>query len=240
MLIKNHAALRDATDATSKSLGLARLMLALSITLCTLQAHAGRPMLTDDATIVEQCQLESWAQRERTGTRFWAVPACQLLGVEWALGVAKTPAGEPQQYEFSAKTELKTLQTNSYGITAQLAYQFDAGQQQQGDLQLNLALTQSFAADTWLLHLNAGRLHREQAHNDWTAGIALQHEFAANQWLFTELYRENAGRPVYQLGYLAEVLPNRLQLDLSYGNRVSRSGREDFLSAGLAFYFSVL
>lgn len=233
----NHVALRDATLAPSKSLVLATLILGCC--LVSLPTQAGRPMFTDDATIVEQCQLESWWQRERSGNSLWFLPACQLAGVEWGLGVARPPSGEPQLYQLAAKTELKALTANSFGITAQLAYEFAAGSQQHGDIQLNMALTQSWQDDAWLLHLNTGRVQRYQQNNDWTAGIALQRELGANQWLFVELYREQAGRPLYQLGYLQEVLPGRLQLDASYGNRLHRQGREDFVSAGAVLYFNL-
>ncbi|MDP4535797.1 hypothetical protein Q3O60_06335 [Alkalimonas collagenimarina] len=237
MFILNHAALRDATLAPSKSLVFSALILGLSV--FSLQTQAGRPMLTDDATLADQCQLESWWQSERSGNSLWLAPACQLAGVEWGFAVARTASGEPQQYQVAAKTELKSLSANSFGITAQLAYEFAAGQHQYGDMHLNLALTQSWQDDAWLLHLNAGRMQRNQQSNDWTAGIALQRELAANQWLFVELHREQAGRPLYQLGYLQEVLPGRLQLDASYGNRLHRQGREDFVSAGAVLYFNL-
>lgn len=238
MLQKNHVALRDATLAPSKSLVLARLALSLGLAATTLPALAGRPMLTDDATIVDHCQLESWVERQAGANTFWAVPACQAFGVEWGIGLAKTPSGEPQQYAFAAKTELKALESNGYGITAQLAYQFAANARQDGDWLVNLAYTKSLADDALLIHANLGRLQRDSAANDWTAAVALQYAVQENHWVFAELYREQAGRPLYQVGYLAEMIPDRLQLDISYSNRLSRSGREDLFTAGFVFYFS--
>lgn len=238
MLQKNHVALRDATLAPSKSLGLAKVLVGLSMTLCSFNTFAGRPMLTDDATLVDHCQLESWAERQGGANTFWAVPACRAFGVEWGIGIAKTATGEPQQYEFAAKTALKNLESNSFGITAQLAYQFAANARQDGNWLVNLAYTKSLADDALRIHANLGRVQRDSAANDWTAGVALQYAVQENHWVFTELYREQAGRPRYQVGYLAEVLPERLQLDVSYSNSVSRSGREDLFTAGFVFYFS--
>lgn len=238
MLIKNHVALRDATLAPSKSLVFTRLALSLGLAVTTLPALAGRPILTDDATIVDNCQLESWAERQGGANTFWTVPACRAFGVEWGIGIAKTPDSEPQQYAFAAKTEIKNLQSNSYGVTAQLAYQFAADARQNGDWLLNLAYTQSLADDALLIHANLGYLQRDSAENDWVAGVALQYALQENHWVFAELYREQAGRPLYQVGYLAELIPQRLQLDISYSNRLSRSEREDLITAGFVFYFS--
>lgn len=242
MLIKNHVALRDATLAPSKSLTFIRLALGLGLAVTSvvtsLPALAGRPILTDDATIVDNCQLENWAERQGGANTFWAVPACRAFGVEWGIGIAKTPDGEPQQYAFAAKTEVKALQSNSYGITTQLAYQFAADARRDGDWRLNLAYTQSLADDAVLIHANLGRMQRNSAENDWVGGVALQYAVQENHWVFAELYRENAGRPLYQVGYLAEVISERLQLDISYSNRLSRSGREDLITAGFVFYFS--
>ncbi len=239
MLQQNHVALRDATLAPSKSLVLTRLALSLSLAAITLPALAGRPMLNDDATLVDHCQLESWVERQAGANTFWAIPACQAFGVEWGIGLAKTPGGEPQQYAFAAKTELKTLESNGFGITAQLAYQFAADARREGDWLLNLAYTRSLADDAVLIHANLGHLKRDSTTNDWVAGVAAQFAVRENHWVFAELYREQAGRPLYQLGYLAELIPERLQLDVSYSNGLGRSGREDLFTAGMVFFLSL-
>lgn len=203
------------------------------------KAHAARPFITDDATIVDHCQIESWWQREGGASALTIMPACNFAGVEWALGGSKTARGEKNAYAFSAKTELKQLQANHYGITAEIGHEFAAGRSMRGDTHFNMALTKSWFDDQFLLHFNTGQVFREQAHNDWTSGVAAQWEVAQSQWLFAELYRETAGRPFFQLGYFVEVLPDRLQLDVSYGNRFHEKGSESFVSAGFVFYFSV-
>ena len=51
----------------------------LSVSLLN-QAHAARPMLTDDARIVDPkaCQLESWVRDSKHTTEYWALPACNV------------------------------------------------------------------------------------------------------------------------------------------------------------------
>ncbi|MCC5852987.1 MAG: hypothetical protein JJU30_09130 [Alkalimonas sp.] len=235
MLTKNHVALRDATVAPTKSLSLTALALVL-LGVSSL-AYAGRPMITDDATLVDDCQLESWWQRNRGPNEFWLVPACQVAGVEWALGYASQTAGEPDLYELSAKTELRALDTNGWGATIGLSHGFSQSSFR-GDQHLNLAITHSFASDAWLLHSNLGYANNRDAGNELTAGIALERELVANHWAFAEVFREEAGRPFYQLGYRFEPKADRLQLDISYGNRLSSRANEHWLSAGFVFYFS--
>lgn len=203
------------------------------------KAQAARPLITDDATIVDHCQVETWWQRDSGESSLWLVPACNFANVEWALGGAKTTAGEKNEFALSAKTELRQLQPNDYGITVEVGHEFPAGSSLRGDTHLNMAFTKSWFDDQFLLHFNTGQVFREQAHNDWTSGVAAQWEVAQSQWLFAELYRETAGRPFFQLGYFVEVLPDRLQLDVSYGNRFHEKGSESFVSAGFVFYFSV-
>ena len=43
-------------------------------------SYAARPMLTDDARIVDpkSCQLESWIRDSKHTTEYWALPACNV------------------------------------------------------------------------------------------------------------------------------------------------------------------
>ena len=45
-------------------------------------AFAARPMMTDDARIVDpqSCQLESWTKVYERHNEFWALPACNPFG----------------------------------------------------------------------------------------------------------------------------------------------------------------
>ncbi|MCC5826438.1 hypothetical protein [Alkalimonas sp.] len=235
MLTKNHVALRDATVAPTKSLSLTALALVL-LGVSSL-AYAGRPMITDDATLVDDCQLESWWQRNRGPNEFWLAPACQLAGVEWGFGYASQTAGAPELYELAAKTELRVLEPNNWGATLGFSHGFAQGSFR-GDQHLNLAVTHSFADDAWLLHSNLGYASNRDSRNEWTAGVALEREVFNNHWAFVEVFRETAGRPFYQLGYRFEPKAERLQLDISYGNRLSSSANEHWVSAGFVFYFT--
>lgn len=205
--------------------------------------QAARPFLTDDATIVDACQIESWWQGDAGEYALWAQPACQIGQIEWSLGTAfvRSDKGstEPSPYALSAKTVLHELEANGYGVTLAVGHDFSAGTSFRGDSHLLLAYSKSWFDDQLLLHANLGRLFTEAAAAEWIAGLATQWQTFTSQWLFVELYREAAGRPLYQLGYLFEAIPERLQLDLSYGNRLHSKGSERFVSAGFVFYFNI-
>ncbi len=56
-------------------------ILALFFSFCVINhAEAARPMLTDDARIVDpkSCQLESWVRDSKHVTEYWALPACNV------------------------------------------------------------------------------------------------------------------------------------------------------------------
>ena len=56
-------------------------ILVLIFSFClTNHAEAARPMLTDDARIVDpkSCQLESWVRDSKNVTEYWALPACNV------------------------------------------------------------------------------------------------------------------------------------------------------------------
>jgi hypothetical protein len=56
-------------------------ILVLFFSFCVINhAEAARPMLTDDARIVDpkSCQLESWVRDSKYITESWALPACNV------------------------------------------------------------------------------------------------------------------------------------------------------------------
>jgi hypothetical protein len=63
-------------------------------------AHAGLPLVTDDAAVVppKTCQLEVWTVPSRDGHEYWAQPACNFTGsVELAVGGAQLRPDEGER-----------------------------------------------------------------------------------------------------------------------------------------------
>jgi len=116
-------------------------------------AWAGRPLATDDASILEpqDCQVEAWHQRTGSLREWWAMPACRVGG--WELGAGK---GEGKASILQAKTLLRAPRgsgedSDGWALGITVASQQGPARQQT----LNLPLTISLAQQAILLHLNA-------------------------------------------------------------------------------------
>ncbi len=64
-----------------------------------------------------------------------------------------------------------------------------------------------------------------------TWGIGSETQLSERVWLIGETFGQNEGRPLYQAGLRYWVVPNRVQVDATYGNRLG--GGERWFSIGL-------
>lgn len=112
---------------------------ALTLLLFPVDLHAGRPFLTDDATIVEDCQIESWWQRDVGENSYWAMPACRAGMVELAVAYGKHHGTEADEYELAAKVLLSEVDEGDLGVTLELAHGSEEGQAFKGDSQVSFS-----------------------------------------------------------------------------------------------------
>lgn len=206
-------------------------------------AHAARPMVTDDASIVApgDCQLESWTQRTQPQTEYWAVPACNPYG-NWELsagaGRILPRDGTPGYVEgfLQAKTLFKPLSPNGWGIGLTVANLFRGGTPS-GDLSALVPLSVSLLDDKVLVHLNAGvlreRLSAHRIGGQWAGGAewAATHDLA----LTLETYGTQRGHGYLQTGLRFTVIPDRLDLDAGVGQRIGLHGEERYATFGLTY-----
>lgn len=95
--------------------------LALAALLPWGAPQAARPMVTDDARIVDAqaCQVESWVKRNPDSTEYWAQPACNFTGnLELSLGAAKGKddhGTRTADVALQAKTLFKPLEPDGWG-----------------------------------------------------------------------------------------------------------------------------
>ncbi len=146
-----------------------RLLLAVGGLLALASvALAGRPLVTDDATIVDarSCQIEAWFQRARDGaSESWLLPACKLGGnLELTLGGARLrDNGQAASAAlFQAKSVLRQLEPGDWGLAVSLIDEFDPRDGLRGDLRINMPLTVALADQRWHVHADLGWL-RERA-----------------------------------------------------------------------------
>jgi hypothetical protein len=204
-----------------------------------LPAHAGRPMTVEDATILApgQCQLESYVQRADAAREFWATPSCNPGGNwELAAGVASTDDHTQTAHygRLQAKTVLQPLGPGGWSIGLVLADQFRTGRGLDGDLSANVPLSFSLRGDSVLLHLNAGVVRtRLTRSTDATWGLGAEFKLNERNSLTAETYGQQRAGSRYQFGYAHALIPNRLQIDATWGRRLARGARETMVTLGL-------
>ncbi len=203
--------------------------------------HAARPMNTDDARIVDAkaCQLETWVRKNRDSTEFWALPACNPTG-EFELTVGGTRTTDKTQDHSAAlqmqlKTLFKPLEPNGWGVGLALGTFRNNGPVGGYEPYLYVPMSWSLRQDdSVVLHTNLGWLRDHQVrkhHLTW--GAASEVQVSPRTWLIGEVFGQNTGKPSYQVALRYWIVPNRVQVDTTYGNRFGSGSGDRWFSVGL-------
>lgn len=208
-----------------------------------LAAHAARPMITDDARIVDakSCQIESWVRRNRGNTEQWALPGCNFTGnLELTIGGARTREnGDTQASDvvIQGKTLFRTLEPNGWSIglaAGHVAHPDDPTRGRVGDLYAYVPASFSLRDDRLIVHTNVGALRDSVARRNFvTVGLGAEQQLTDRMWLVAEGFRQTDGAPFFQLGVRFWIVPNRVQVDTTYGDRFGARGSERWFSIGL-------
>ena len=216
--------------------------MALACAYAAVPAHAGRPAVTDDARLLDEkaCQLETWFRHTEDATAYYFMPACNPGFGELHVGGAWSHAGGEEHLSDVAlqfKTLLKPWEGHGWSMalsvgTDRLAGVAKAGSWP-GDYYMNLPFT--FGSDeSWLMHVNAGVLRqRETGKTVGTWGLAGEFGPLPGLTVIPETFGSDRGRPFYQLGVAYEVVKNRVQVDGSFGNRVSSGSAGRYFTIGM-------
>jgi hypothetical protein len=228
----SHSLLRPTLEMRSQlSIALACFALGAAVPKPT---HAARPMIPDAARIVDPqaCQLESWARKNEHSTEYWAIPACNPTGnLELAFGGARTnEAGETHtsDVQLQAKTIFRPLKPNDWGVgvaVGSLRHPNAASRSFGSNLYGYVPLSVSFADDLAVLHVNAGVLRPEEsAHHHPIFGIGGEIRLHPRLFFIPEVFHQEEGRPKFQAGLRMWIVPQRFQIDATYGDRVGGGG----------------
>ncbi|WP_304419486.1 hypothetical protein [uncultured Helicobacter sp.] len=209
--------------------------------------YAARPMITDDARVVDRhsCQLETWGIYDGKIGEYYVIPGCNLfLDIEISMGamMSNLPANQAkesvraQQFIFSAKRVFSDLETQgySYGIALGNAYNF-LYSKYSNDYYLYIPASMVFFDNKLLLHSNLG--YKLQRRNDephiFYAGLGLEQQITQRLWLLGEALYERFEKTKFQVGVRIWLLQDKIQLDSTYGNAFSGGG--SWVSVGLRF-----
>ena len=221
-----------------RALRVTSAILAIGVTA----SEAARPLITDDARVVDakSCQVESWVRRERLHTEVWALPGCNFGGdVEFTLGgQGREDGGSPRQLVLQAKSLLKPLETNGWGTALTLGHVRHSGingSKIHRDFYVNAPLSKSLFDDTVVMHVNLGWLHEGEASKHRTTwGVGTESQLNPRVYLIAEAFGQLSRESQYQIGLRFWVIPDRVQVDTTYGNRFGSSG-----SGNQARWFSI-
>jgi hypothetical protein len=206
--------------------------------LSGVDARAGRPMVVDDAVIVDRdsCQVESWSQRIPDQTEYWAMPACRVGAWELGAGLGRIGPGATAAYRshmLQAKTIFRPLTAGGWGIGLTIADQYRQGSGLAGDLSVLVPLSVSLLENRVLAHVNAGWLHRHGGRDGATWAFGAELAVKAPLTLTLESYGAGHGGNYVQAGLRLDAIPGRLALDAGAGRRLGRGGAEHYFTFGL-------
>jgi len=203
-------------------------------------AHAARPMITDDARLTDEgaCQVESWAHIHGNQHEFWALPACNPGGnLECTLGGALAYDGnrpESGAAVIQLKTLFKPLETNGYGMGLAAGYATQPGSAHSGNPYFYLPVSFSLLDDRVVFHTNLGYTReRENQENRLTWGLGSETQLTDRTWLIAESYGQDKGHPFFQVGIRHWIVPNRMQIDTTYGSQFGAINDQHWFSIGL-------
>jgi hypothetical protein len=213
------------------------------VLVCSAETYAARPLVTDDARVVapKACQLETWVRRNRESTEYWALPACNPTGnLEITFGGALTRelgATHVSDLQIQGKTIFRKLETDNWGIGLAVGHLSHPQIRPRRDLVDNLygyvPASFSFGGDAFVLHTNAGVVRPDdESRHRITWGVGSEIRLHPRFYLIPEIFSQTAGRPHYQAGLRYWLIPERVQIDATYGDRLG-SGGERWFSIGL-------
>ena len=224
----------------------ALVLLAAVTALTPPAAYAARPMITDDARTVDAkaCQVESWVRTNHGSREYWALPACNFTGnLELTFGGARTADAtgtHTTDVVLQGKTLFKTLEPNGWSVglvMGAIRHPHTAGNAEGkriGELYSYVPASFSYLNDKVILHTNVGVLHNTVTSSTrGTWGVGTETAIAANTWLIAETFQQKEGRPFFQAGVRHWIVPNRVQIDATYGNRFGSATDERWFSIGL-------
>lgn len=201
-------------------------------------------MVTDDARTVDAgtCQLETWVKFNRDNSEYWALPACNFTGnLELTVGGARgkdSSSIRTSDVVLQGKMVFKPLETNGWGWGLGFGSvrhpAINTQNNLTGDIYAYTPLSFSFYDDSFVLHANLGWLHENETRRDrMTWGLGSETQLDQRTWLIAEAFGQNQNKPFYQAGLRYWMVPGRMQIDTTYGNRFGNDMQERWLTIGM-------
>ena len=210
----------------------------LYINLC----YAARPMLTDDARIVDPkaCQLESWIRDSKHTTEYWALPACNVSeNLEVTIGGSLEGENGHSSFAnelYQLKTIIQPIAINQTGVSIAIGNGRDPKRTMNKVIQdwyLNVPISYPYN-DRLVIHTNLGVTHLTDEHTEkinW--GLSSEYNYNERVDLISEVFNQSSNNTYFQFGLRYWLIKNRAQIDTTYMNSFNHIGEDQSFSVGL-------
>ncbi|MFT4171522.1 MAG: hypothetical protein QM639_03105 [Rhodocyclaceae bacterium] len=218
--------------------------------LCVPLAHAGRPLTTDDAGVLDRgtFELETYmfrsTERETPRTDGWHIHPAVGLGFNSQIGVGygsdRSDGETSRGFELDGKTFIKELTDDSYGVAVSygIGEAKAAGDNKYRYDTANVTAIVTVPVSDWLLHGNLGwgrsRLEGTTATN-WALAAERPGAFGPVDLAF-EVWGDDHAAAWGQIDARWNVIPERLSLDCSFAQQAD-SQHAKMITVGLKFTY---
>lgn len=219
-----------------------RALAAALLACASLPAAAGRPLSTEDASVLEEkrCQVEAWIDRSRDSTTAWLAPACNFgANIEWQIGGAESREGGASRFAEAyaqAKTVFKEVDDDSpwgVGLVVGVAHRLNRESHSEWEHPYVLVPV-SFALGDALLHANVGWVRDGFDNRNITAwAVAVEAPPLGRFTPLAEAFGENSERPFVRAGVRFSLVKDEVDLDLTVVARPGGTRDERFISLGV-------
>lgn len=239
------ASRRMITPATSLKSFAAATCLSMLIT-----AYAARPLVSDDAGVLDarECEIETYAERSRVSGEpaNWGASVQPGCGIGWRTQLSLIAArsdGMPATTRLgvAGKTAIIPLAESSAGLTIGYSFEWSrpSGQSFRSDTGLLIAIATFPFQQGWFAHVNAGWQRTQQLRENtpfW--GVAIERESVGHTLLdlMAEAYRDSEASPWFALGARYRVIDQWLSINGSIAIK-SGSEREKLATLGARLAF---
>lgn len=225
---------------------------ALALAALAPAAHAGRPLVAEDANVLDRgdCEFESFAarasERDAPGTRALSVQAgCGVgLDTQLAMQAVRTRGGAAvDTLALVGKTALRAPTDDRAGFTVAYALGADRPRDDPAWRRFRFETATVLGVMTAplgaaMLHANLGWTRQRSTGTDSTLwALAVEREGALGPVdLMAETYGDDRSPPWLAVAARWHAIHDRLMLDASYGVQTA-SGRPRLVTVGLKFAF---
>lgn len=219
-----------------------RLTIGLWLLTGATSAFSARPFIVDAARVVERgaCQVESWYKHNPGTEEFWALPSCNPFGVELTAGGGMQQGGPhtERDYQFQGKALFRELSVNDWGwgVAAGAIRHADINLRQNllANYYFYVPVSKSFRDDAIVLLTNIGAVdNRDENRRGLLWGVGGEFYLTPRFMLLSEVYGATGFDRFSQVGMRYWIVPDRVQVDTTYGFQLSGAHRTEWVTVGL-------